>query len=438
MRLGLVAAASLALVGTAAAQPRDPYADAPPTGSEQVAPADPVLAEQIAQSLVARAQELLEAKIWLDAKQLAVEAIVRSPKGQSSDHARAIVKQVNQQLGIPDEPEPGEVVGPHDTPSIDTRAIIAPLPPLHDQPEGGRPLVVANVHGAMFGATMGAMVGTFVSSSGGKQAGGAVALGLGGALGGALAAPVVADKLHWSPAQVRTAGAGATWGAVTGAFISDIATGTTGTTGRQILIGMGIGSTVGLLAGGGLATRDKLTTGDVALIDTFAGMGTIGGLTLGMLMQPVESEAYSLNAIVGAGAGIVIGMVAAPQTNTTQRRMLRVAGITALGAAIPFLLYAAIYDPSSDGDERLVGALATGGMVGGCYLGFRLTQGMDEGLDTIDGKPAKPAVDDAPPATITRSSTGHWGLGGVGVQPLSRTLDDHQHGTAFTLLGGRF
>src|SRR3569623_637336 len=103
------------------AQPVDPYAPspgpakAPPTpaptpappapapgpgdGAPQPADApaaqDPVLSEQVATALVARAQELLEAKIWIDAKQLAVEALVKSPHGPSSAHTKAIIKQTN-------------------------------------------------------------------------------------------------------------------------------------------------------------------------------------------------------------------------------------------------------------------------------------------------------------------------------------------------------
>ena len=51
-----------------AEQPLDPYATpAPPPGAE-----DPVLAEQIAQALVHRAQELYDARVYVDAKQLAV------------------------------------------------------------------------------------------------------------------------------------------------------------------------------------------------------------------------------------------------------------------------------------------------------------------------------------------------------------------------------
>jgi hypothetical protein len=134
---------------------------------------------------------------------------------------------------------------------------------------------------------------------------------------------------------------------------------------------------------------------------------------------------------------VVVGLIAAPRTNTTPRRMLRVAGLAALGAGAPFLLYGAIYDSNSSADERITGLLSTAGLVVGAYLGFRFTQGMDDGLDTLDGKPKKDAVDDAPIALIGRSSTGRWGLGGIGIQPLARALAP-QHGMTLQLLGAAF
>src|SRR5262245_13027165 len=76
------------------AAPADPYGP------------DPVLNEQIADQLVTRAQELFEAKIYVDAKQLAVEALVKSPKGPAADRARYIIKVVNTALGIKDDPPP--------------------------------------------------------------------------------------------------------------------------------------------------------------------------------------------------------------------------------------------------------------------------------------------------------------------------------------------
>jgi hypothetical protein len=154
-------------------------------------------------------------------------------------------------------------------------------------------------------------------------------------------------------------------------------------------------------------------------------------------MQPAESEAYSLNAVFGIAGGIAAGLVLAPQTNTTPRRMLRVAGLAALGGGAPFLLYAAIRDPGTSADERITGLLSTGGLVLGAVLGFRLTRGMDDGLDTPDGKPRKEAIDDAPIALVGRSSVGRWGLGGLGIQPLSRALAP-QHGMALQLVGATF
>jgi hypothetical protein len=202
------------------------------------------------------------------------------------------------------------------------------------------------------------------------------------------------------------------------------------------MVAASIGSTVGGLGGYALMSNRRLTRGDVALIDTLAGIGAVGGLTIGMVMQPAESEAYSLNSVFGIAAGVVVGMVAAPQTNTTPRRMLRVAGWSALGGAAPFLLYAAIRSKSSTVDERVTGLLSSGGLIAGAYLGFRLTRGMDEGLDTLDGK-RHAASDDAPVALVGRGSDGRWGLGGIGLTPLSPALAP-QHGMALQLVGGAF
>jgi hypothetical protein len=160
----------------------------------------------------------------------------------------------------------------------------------------------------------------------------------------------------------------------------------------------------------------------------------VGGLTIGMLMQPAESEAYSLNAALGVAGGVIAGYIAAPQTNTTPRRMLRVAGLAAAGGAAPFLVYALVQSSSSTVDERITGLLSTGGLVIGAYLGFRFTRGMDDGLDRLDGKPT---VDDSPIALIGRSSAGRWGLGGLGIQPLSPALAP-QHGMALQLVGAAF
>jgi hypothetical protein len=399
---------------------------------------DPVLAEQIAESLVARAQELLDARIWLDAKQLAVEAIVKSPKGTAADRAKLVIKQVNQVLGITDVPKLDTTTPPDLTPIEDPTRHPVETPIVTPPAEGTTrtPFTAATVHGALYGGLLGAAIGSFIDGS--SEAAGAVPVGIALGVVGALAAPAIAKRAHADEAQVRTVGAGSTWGGVVGAMFAGTIQGANGgiVSGSGVLVGGALGSTLGALGGAGFAANHKFTTGDVALVDTMAGIGTFGGLTIGMLMQPAQREAYSLNAALGTVGGVIVGIVAAPLTNTTPRRMVRVAGLSALGGALPFLLYAGIHSKTSTADERVTGALSSAGLVGGAWLGFYLTRDMDVGLDVPEGKPEKDP-DDAPPAVVGRSSAGGWRLGAPAVSPLSRDLAP-QHGMAVSLLSGAF
>lgn len=446
MRGFLTGVVVLAVASVANAQPADPYgqqAQPPTTPADPYGTAnaqDPALAESVAASLVDRAQELLDAHLFGDAKQLAIEAIATAPHGASADRANAIIRAANGGLGVHDDhqarrpPQPPPAAGSDASaqPSLGSadgqRETIAP-PPGH----GAR--VAASVYSGLYGAALGATIGTAFTDDAGGQAEGGVALGALGAAAGAVFVAPMLDR-HFSPAQVKTIGASTLWGGVVGGLMADITTGTgsdfEGTSTRQVLVGSSIGGTIGALAGYGLAKEDKLTEGDVALVNTMAGIGAIGGLTLGMLMQPAQSEAYDLNAVLGIGGGIIVGLVYAPKTNTTERRMLRVAGIAAAGAAIPFLLYPAVYDSTTDSDERLVGLLSTAGVIAGTYLGFRWTAHLDEGLDVA------PAKADAPPAVVGRASDGTWQLNGIGMQPLSRQLDNRQHGMSLTVLSAAF
>ena len=432
MRRALLAVV-IASTGGASAQPADPYGSpappaptptpAPPTPTPTDQPADPygppevtpeqVLAEQVAESLVQRAQDLYDARVFVDAKQLAVEALVASPKGQAAEHAKFLIAAINKQLGISDGEAP-KVVAPPVEPVVTPPVVVTPV-------EGSRgPMVTpARVHGGIYLGLIGTTIGSLFSKT--TPAAGAVPVGIIGAAGGALLAPLVTGKLGWTDAQIRTAGTGSVWAGVAGGLIAD-AVKTDGTTSRQVLVGASIGSTIGLFAGAGLATRNNYTGGDIALVDTMAGIGVFGGFTIGMLMQPAESEAYSVNGILGAAGGVIVGLVAAPNTNTTPRRMLRVAGLAAAGGAVPFLLYAGIHDPSTTADERVVGLLSTIGILAGAYVGFRLTRDMDVDLDVKEGTSTDKPVDDAPPAVLGRSSDGRWGLGMLGVAPLSRDL----------------
>jgi hypothetical protein len=306
-----------------------------------------------------------------------------------------------------------------------------PLPPVTPPAEGGEHhdgSLAAGIHGGIFGGLIGATIGAAIDSD--HPQNGALPLAAVGAVGAGLLGNRIGKR--WDEAQVRTVGAGSVWGGVAGAFFAETVQGANGgtITAPAILLGASIGSVVGAAGGVGLAYNHKLTRGDVALVDTFAGMGAAGGLTIGMLMQPAQNEAYSLNAVIGTGAGIAVGLIAAPQTNTTPRRMLRVAGLAAAGGAVPFLLYAGIRDSSSSADERVTGLLSSIGLAGGAWLGFYLTRHMDEGLDVPDGAAAP--KQDAPPAVVGRSSDGRWQLGGLG---LMTTTVSPQHETTMSLVG---
>jgi len=447
-----VVAALLALSASARAQPADPYAPA--------AGADPVLAEQVAQQLVERAQQLLDAKVYADAKQLAFEAIAQSAAGAAAAHARYIIKLVNIQLGLKDDapppppekpvappvvvpPDPGAAPpdpvdhAPIDDPTTRTVPVpIAPVPSHPDEPPVSGDTnrrIASTVHATLYAGLFGAMIGSLFSKT--NEAAGAVPVGLAAGIAAGVYGPGLIDRLDWNEAQIRTVGAGTVWGGVIGGFFADAVT-VGPTSGRAVLIGATIGATIGGAGATLLARSHKLTRGDVALVDTFGGAGLFGGLVIGMLMQPAKSEAYSVNAVLGTAGGVVVGLIAAPQTNTTPRRMLRVAGLGALGGALPFLLYAAIHDKTTQSDERITGLLSSAGIVGGLYLGFRLTDGMDEGLDTADGDAGKKPVE-APVAVINRASDGTWDLGALAIAPLDPNLSP-QKGLALSVLGARF
>ncbi len=422
LRSGVTLVTLCCLGGIASAQEAPPQAppQAPPAqGPQDPYAPDPVMQEQIAEQLVTRAQELLDAKIYLDAKQLAVEALVKSPKGPAADRARYIIKVVNQNLNIKEDPPP---TPPSQTPpdgngdKVDLTPIGDPtqFDPSRDPPPNQTPvapadtgagyrnrITAATVHGALYGGVLGATVGAYINSD--NPASVAVPLGIATGLGGGLLGRQLARKRSWDEAQLRTVGSLNFWGGTIGGMFGWAVTGAgedDSPTATGVLLGASIGATSGLLVGGLMAKDHKLTRGDVALVDTFAGMGAIGGLTIGMLMQPAQNEAYAVNSILGAAGGIAVGVIAGPQTNTTPRRMLRVAGLAAAGGALPFLLYAGIASSDTNGDERLVGALSSIGLVGGAYLGFRLTKNMDVGLDVHDHD--KPAAE-PPPVALPRT-----------------------------------
>ena len=368
--------------------PQDPYAQptapaptppapTPPTPAPPPAPvADQPsdIDEAVAAALVTRAHHLIDVQAWADAKQLAVESLVRSPNGASAADAKEIVRVANQHLGIVDEPpKPPE---PVDT---TTKPVTTPTEPgvaAHAEVET-RGTTVLTGYGIAGGAMLGLGVvgaGDGVSGAGADTAGAII----GGLAGGGLAY-WLGDSHDVTFTQARTVGSGMTWGALEFAFLTDAVGGTNvHTTHDEITVGSSIGLALGTLGGIAYAKDGSLSAGDVTLVDSFAGMGVIGGYTVGEIMQPYASEAYSLNAAIGAAAGVAVGLYLAPDTEISSARMLRVDGVAAAGAAAPWLIYAAVRSPDTHADERVFGLLSTAGLLGGLWLGFHWTRDYDE------------------------------------------------------------
>lgn len=378
-----------------------PSAPAPATAASSSADlAEAQLAEEIAFAVAARAQELLDAKQYADAKQLAIEAIARSPRGVAAERAQLILRAANAALGLPAEEPPPAPEPEGEGPPAPAPDEVSP----QDAPTARR---VAQVHTGLYGGLIGAALGGIAHDSAGVE----IAAGAAGAAAGAYFLPRYLKR--YSTEQVRTIGSASVWGGAIGGLLADVTLGLDDTSPRQVLLGAALGSTAATVGGLALAKRRTFTRGDVALVDTLASIGAAGGLTLGLAMQPVEGEGYSLNAALGAAAGIVTGFVVAPQTDTSERRMLRVAGAAAAGGAAPWLVYLAFSDSETNNDEQIFGLLSTAGLLAGTYFGLRWTRGMDEGKDQHD---ATATLDDAPPALLRRSSRGELAFGGLGLR----------------------
>jgi hypothetical protein len=366
------------------AAPVDPYGPAAPPAAPPERPDDTAAAEvdqAVAAALVVRARHLLDVHAWADAKQLAVEALVRTPDGPAAVDAQEIVRIANQRLGIvePTGPSPtgpaGTPIDPdHVTPPVDP--VPVPLPPIGptDQPARPRGRIVLTSYAAATGAVVGLGFGGAASSNGGEVAGALIGGLAGGGLGYWLG-----GRYHSSVGAARTFGIGATWGGIALAFMTDAIGGSnTPTSHHDVFLGAGLGAGLGGLAGIALARSKPLSADGATLVDSFGGMGVIGGLAIGELMQPYATEAYSLNAALGAAGGALFGMWVAANHDISSRRMARVDAAAAIGASAPWLLYAAVRSDSTTADERVFGLVSAAGLVAGMYLGFRFTRKLDQ------------------------------------------------------------
>lgn len=323
--LSLASALVASVPASSWAQPVDPYGDPAPTPPG----ADPELDIAVSQALVARARTLDAEGLTSDARQLVLEALVRTP---NDPDAKALLADLDRKLGIA-APVPQRL-------PIDP----APIPPEYQEqitdPEEPEP-----------------------EPTGYRRPSGFTRYA-GGVLGGAIA----------------------------GGLFADVVTGLDGTSEDDVLGGAVLGAAGGALMAYALNKNSQLTEGDHALINSMTAWGLAGSLTFGMAIDPPEGEAYSLNGVLGIAGGYLIGHAAARKSDLSTKRMTRVNLAAFAGALAPWILYAATEDPDSNDDEQAFGFLSTVGLLGGAYLGFRWTRNMKPGTEALERDPAPVAL----------------------------------------------
>jgi hypothetical protein len=422
----LVLTLALAAGGTAAAQPDptvNPYGDAPPADDDVV----------IARALVARAQQLLDAGFPADAKQLAEEALARSADGDAAAQAKAIIDEANRQLGVA-EPTPTPDPTPPPDPTPEPKPDLGPAEQVDDPRPAGKRWM--GYHGMAMGLTLGGGLGMAIDyNREDDEVGPGAAIGAAAGIGlGYFAGRWAADRYDLTAPQAATIGSASVFGGAIGGVFADVAD-VGGTTARDVGLGLSIGTVVGAAGGVMVARANKLSSGDVALLDSFAFYGMVGGLTVGAAMQPAEDEAYSLNAAIGGIGGWLAGAAFAPKIDASPRRVSRMFLGALLGGGAPWLLYAGISDDTTTGDERAIGLASTAGLLVGAYLGHRWSRGMAGEEKGVEQRKRPTDSGPAMPALFRRDNTGSWTVG----PPLPRALAvECRRAWLVDLVGGSF
>ncbi len=430
-------------------QPVDPYGEQQPVEAPPppVDPADDI-DDEVAQALYARGQQLLQRGDAASAKQLFIESLERSPKGSRSSDAVRYLRVANKKLGFKnlDDGRPGAPATPP--------AVEQPIDPYGGGGGGrggeeedrdqvgaspvGRRIVMA------WSAAAGLIAGLAVAGptsettnelgeTSTEVSGGAVLAGLIGAGAGFAGSWWLTDRYPVTTGQSIAIASGGTWGVTEFALFGDAVTGTDSDA-NDVWKFAAVGGLAGLGAGTWYAARFDPTEDEMTFVNSLGAIGAGGGLLVGVGIQPPESEAYSINALVGSLGGLAVGLALADAAQVSSRRMLYIDGAAAAGAAVPWLLlYPLIKDGETENDEQAAGWLSALTLGGGAIAGWYLTRGLDDDAE------AQAARDAAPPALVTRDGTGQWGVG----LPLPRLMSDTALGSSRTALGadvlsGRF
>lgn len=511
----------LVMPDVAGAQPLEPDADSGDQGGDPAEPAGNEIDQAVAAALLQRAQLLFAQNDVENAKDLLIEALGRRPVGQVASDIIDLLRAANKQLGLPlddgmsgqsrassgsgtPEKPYGTTSDPFDTPGVgdggepvdpygdgpgsdgddvasadgagdsdpeaepDTEEPLSDMsdPAADDQSKARRTLLA---YGGLYGFLTGmALAGP--EDDFGEVPGSAVAAGLAVGVAGMLTGHYLAKKKGYTEAQSAVIGWSGISGGLAFAFFSDLATGIDDSSTNDIYGGIALGGLLGAGAGYLIADRIQPSVGDVSLVSSMGLYGLTGGLLLGAAMDPVETEAYSINALIGSAAGVAAGLYAAQRIDTTRERMVWIDAGAGAGALAPWLLiYPAV---EGDGGTQTVGFLSLVGMFGGGYLAWRLTRDMqpaaDDGgsrrnrgdeddddedvleedededeqtIDSLELARRRAASLPPPPGLIQRTADGRWRMGPPALRPAENPVlapRTGKPGLALDVLSGRF
>jgi hypothetical protein len=183
--------------------------------------------------------------------------------------------------------------------------------------------------------------------------------------------------------QALSVMSGTTWGTTHALFLSHVADDPTREGDAEDFRETGyfgwsmVGGLVGLGAGIGYGWKVKPSPGDVAVVNSFGGYGLLGGLLLGGAIDPVQGRAYSLNSFLGSSIGLVAGGLLATEIETSRSRMAMLDLGVSLGALAPWVL---VYPAIDGGDAvQVTSAVSLATAAVGGYLTWRWTRGMEGG-----------------------------------------------------------
>lgn len=460
----------------------------PPTPGP--ANAERALDEAVAHKLLERARQLIDANELGDAKTLIIEALERSPSGLHSPRALRMLRYVNGALGI-DDPEhgipkkrttrPGELIDPYAVGDVDESLEYEILDP-YDVRAGGKRTQPAETSdsetspdasapegddastkpppsragasrmligfGGLSGYVMGmALAGDANTNSRSEFSDVGITMGVLGGLAGMYAGYAIARDYRVSNTEATIGVWSGLWSGMFAALSADVLTGIDKSSVSDIFRGMFLGGVLGTAIGSAYAT-DRVSNGDIGMVNSGGLYGAGAGAFLALILDPLHSEAYSVNAMLGAVAGLGTGMFAARRWDTSRGRMLWIDTGVALGAATPWLvLYPAVAD--SDNRYQIVGAASLVSMVAGGYLAWYMTKGTDKKTARASGNetPEKPTSSSGlslppVPGIVQRTPSGDWRVGTLSLRPLVAPTDSRSRrpgrGVLMDIVGGRF